>query len=73
MAFKDYKVKDVESLYEKIKEKLNEDYPVRLPTSPRVRVGLEKELCPNLTELGQKVAFANDFALFTSLFKICIL
>ena len=64
MAFKDYKVKDVESLYEKIKEKLNEDYPVRLPTSPRVRVGIEKELCPNLTALGDKVEFAKDFALF---------
>lgn len=64
IALKDHKVKDVESLYEKIKEKLKEDYPVRLPTSPRVRVGIEKDLCPNLLSLGEKVSFAKDFALF---------
>lgn len=63
-AFKAFKVKTVEDLEEKVKEKLKEEYPVRLNTSPKVRVGLEKELCPNLTELGQKVDFANDFALF---------
>lgn len=63
-AFKAFKVKTVEDLEEKIKERLRDEYPVRLNTSPKVRVGLEKELCPNLTELGQKVAFANDFALF---------
>ena len=64
IAFKDHKVKDVDSLYEKIKEKLKEEYPVRLPTSPRVRVGIEKDLCPNLLSLGEKVSFAKDFALF---------
>lgn len=64
IAFKDHKVKDVDSLYEKIKEKLKEEYPVRLPTSPRVRVGIEKDLCPNLLSLGEKVSFAKDLALF---------
>lgn len=64
LAFKDHKVKDLESLVESIKEKLREDYPVKLPTSPRIRVGIEKELCPNLTALGEKVEFAKDFALF---------
>ena len=64
VAFKDHKVKDVDSLYEKVKEKLKEEYPVRLPTSPRVRVGIEKDLCPNLLSLGEKVSFAKDFALF---------
>lgn len=64
IAFKDHKVKDVDSLYEKVKEKLKEEYPVRLPTSPRVRVGIEKDLCPNLLSLGEKVSFAKDFALF---------
>lgn len=47
-----------------LKDKLRQDYPVRVPTSPCVRVGVEKELCPNLTSLGEKVAFANDFALY---------
>ena len=63
-AFKTYKVKTVEDLEVKVKERLREEYPVRLNTSPKVRVGLEKELCPNLIKLGDKVDFAKDFALF---------
>ena len=38
--------------------------PVRVPTSPSVRVGVDKELCPSLVELGEKVAFAKDFSLY---------
>ena len=64
IAFESFKVDTYEDLSEKIKEKLNQDFPVRLPTSPKVRCGIEKELCPNLVKLGEKVAFANDFALF---------
>ena len=64
IAFKDHRAKDLDSLIENVKEKLKEDYPVKLPTSPRIRVGIEKELCPNLTALGEKVEFANAFALF---------
>lgn len=63
-AFENFKVKNVEALEEVVKEKLNQDFPVRLPTSPKIRVGVEKELCPNLTKLGEKVAFAKDFALY---------
>ena len=51
-------------LYEFFEEKLHSEWPVRVPTSPSVRVGVEKELCPNLTALGDKVAFAKDFALY---------
>lgn len=40
---------------------LRNDKPVRVKTSPSVRVGLEKDLCPNLIALGDKVAFAKDF------------
>lgn len=49
-------------LYSKIRKKLNDNKPVKVPTSPSVRVGVEKELCPNLIELGEKVAFAKDFS-----------
>lgn len=45
-------------------EKLKSDFPVRVPTSPVVRVGIEKELCPNLLSLGAKVDFAKDFGLY---------
>lgn len=51
-------------IYNKLKEKLNDDFPVRVPTSPSVRVGVAKELCPNLESLGAKVDFAKDFTLY---------
>jgi hypothetical protein len=49
---------------DKLIKQLVNDRPVRIPTSPAVRVGVEKELCPNLVALGDKVAFANDFSLY---------
>lgn len=64
IAFKDHKVKTVEELDNKIRLKLEEDYPVRVVTSPKVRVGIEKDLCPNLEKLGDKVEFAKDFSLY---------
>jgi hypothetical protein len=45
-------------------EKLKGEFPVRVPTSPSVRVGVVKEVCPNLVALGEKVDFARDFSLF---------
>lgn len=48
----------------KLLPKLYENKPVRVPTSPCVRVGIEKELCPNLVKLGDKVSFAKDFTLY---------
>lgn len=64
IACERFKIKNVEELFETIKNKLDSDYPVRVPTAPKVRVGIEKELCPNLVKLGEQVQFANDFALF---------
>lgn len=48
----------------KLVAKLTGDKPVRVPTSPCVRTGVEKELCKNLQKLGEKVAFAKDFVLY---------
>lgn len=53
-----------EYILEELSEKLTKDWPVRVPTSPCVRVGVEKELCPNLVKLGDKVSFAKDFAFY---------
>lgn len=64
IAFENFKVKTVEGLEELVLEKLKEDFPVRLPTSPNIRVGVEKELCPELVKLGDKVEFAKDFSLY---------
>ena len=51
-----------QKIYEKLQEKLQEKWPVRVYTSPKIRVGIEKDLCPNLVKLGEKVSFAKDFA-----------
>lgn len=59
-----YNVSTEEDILEFFTEKLKDDKPVRIPTSPTVRVGVEKELCPSLVSLGEKVAFASDFALY---------
>jgi len=64
IAFENYKVKSEQKLLEVLLTKLKQDFPVKLPTSPKVRVGIEKDLCPNLLSLGQEVAFASDFALY---------
>lgn len=64
IAFENFRVKKTDKLLEVLKEKLKQDFPVKLPTSPKVRVGVEKDLCPSLVALGSKVDFANDFALF---------
>lgn len=52
------------SIRAKLLKKLSDNKPVRIPTSPAVRVGVEKELCPNLVALGDKVSFASDFSLY---------
>ena len=70
--YKDVRLRDLdmgmkvtkEVVRKKLLPMLEKDFPVRVPTSPCVRVGVEKELCPNLTKLGDKVAFANDFVLY---------
>ena len=55
---------DKDTIRRKLLSKLQDDKPVRVPTSPMVRVGVEKDLCPNLVKLGDKVSFANDFTLY---------
>lgn len=50
------------NIMDELSYRLLKDAPVRVPTSPTLRVGVEKELCPSLVELGDKVAFAEDYA-----------
>lgn len=52
------------TIREKLLKKLEGNKPVKIPTSPSVRTGVEKKLCENLEKLGDKVAFAKDFALY---------
>ena len=40
--------------------KLQAQKPIFLPTSPKLTVGVEKEICPNLIALGEKAEFVSD-------------
>lgn len=54
------------AVYKDLYSKLKDDYPVRVITSPATKVGVTKELCPNLLALGDKVEFAKHFGLYTT-------
>lgn len=56
--------KTPEQKYNTLRKGIEQDFPVRVRTAPSVRVGIEKELCPNLISLGDTVGFAKDFALY---------
>ena len=52
------------NLFSVLSEKIKGNKPVYVPTSPCLRVGVEKEICPNLIGLGEKVDFVKDFAAY---------
>lgn len=40
--------------------KMQQQKPIFLPTTPKLTVGVEKEICPNLVALGEKAEFVKD-------------
>jgi hypothetical protein len=40
--------------------KMQAQKPIFLPTTPKLTVGVEKEICPNLIALGEKAEFVKD-------------
>ncbi|MCA2594008.1 MAG: hypothetical protein IM526_02455 [Microcystis sp. M38BS1] len=53
-----------ENLFSTLAEKIKGNRPVVVFTSPCIRVGVDKDLCPSLVKIGESVAFAKDFALY---------
>lgn len=49
------------------KYKRNPTKPLKVPTGPALRVGVEKVLCPDLVRLGETVSFVNDVNTFLTL------
>lgn len=45
-----------------ILRKIRTERQLRVPTSPSIRVGVAKDMCPNLESLGETVDFAKDVA-----------
>lgn len=57
--------KHIKTLYEQTKpqvkfNKMQPQKPIFLPTTPKLTVGVEKEICPNLIALGEKAEFVKD-------------
>jgi len=50
----------MENLRAFLLKKINGSKPIYLPTTPKLTVGVEKEICPNLIALGQKAEFVKD-------------
>lgn len=67
-----FEVNTIEELAKLLKSKLEEtkpqvkwgkaqpQRPIFVPTTPKLTVGVEKELCPNLVSLGEKADFVKD-------------
>lgn len=63
--YKSYRLKlleieDVDTLEEHLLHKCSVSGQVRVPVSPAIRVGTNKELCPNLEKLGEVASFVED-------------
>lgn len=53
------KVKTAKQMYEKML-KQGTERPIKVLTSPKFTVGLNKDLCPDLERLGEKAGFVSD-------------
>lgn len=49
-----------EGLRDTLTARINGTKPIYVPTSPKIAVGLEKEMCPSLVRLGEKAEFARE-------------
>lgn len=47
----------IEQLERLLKDKIDGTKPIWVPTTPKLTVGVEKEICPNLVSLGKKAEF----------------
>ena len=62
--FKELRCDLLDTPFEKLEQflinKIDGAKPIYVPTSPKLTVGVEKEICPNLVKLGKKAEFANE-------------
>jgi hypothetical protein len=63
-VFKDLRLELLDVSLKDLKQflinKMEGTKPVYIPTTPKLTVGLEKEICPNLVSLGEKAEFVKD-------------
>lgn len=62
--FKELRCDLLDVKFEKLEQfllnKIDGTKPIYVPTSPKLTVGVEKEICPSLVSLGKKAEFANE-------------
>lgn len=62
--FKELRCDLLDTSFEKLEQflinKIDGAKPIYVPTSPKLTVGVEKEICPSLVKLGKKAEFANE-------------
>lgn len=50
----------MDALRDCLLDRIDNAKPIYVPTTPKLTVGVEKEICPNLIELGEKAEFVKD-------------
>ena len=50
----------MDALRDVLLDRIDNAKPIYVPTTPKLTVGVEKEICPNLIELGEKAEFVKD-------------
>jgi hypothetical protein len=50
----------MDNLQDFLMARIDGNKPIYVPTTPRLTIGLEKEICPNLVALGEKAEFVKD-------------
>lgn len=50
----------MDNLQDFLMSRIDGNKPIYVPTTPRLTIGLEKEICPNLVALGEKAEFVKD-------------
>lgn len=51
---------DLKDLKQLLISKIDGTKPIWIPTTPKLTVGLEKEICPDLVKMGEKAGFVKD-------------
>lgn len=50
----------MQSLQKTLMSKIDGGKPIYVPTTPKLSVGVEKDICPNLVSMGEKAEFVKD-------------
>lgn len=70
--YKEYRLRELETTEGKLRSFLLSSYekspkrPLKVPTSPKIKVGTDKEICPNLLKIKNNIEFSTAFAEYST-------